>query len=141
MSRQMMSSNMGGMLGYSRRLLKELGFTGVMGFLRAIRSVGEAGKQTVLQFVRANNSRRLSETESLFDNQAQGVACPADSSFVTPRQFLSQELQLTASKLISAGNRVSCSLQIQRGEELCSGAALFEFNWKTRKLDSVSLFY
>ena len=141
MSRQMMSSNKGGMLGYSRRLLKELGFTGVMGFMRAVRSVGETGKQTVIQFVGANNSSQLSAIESLFDTKARGITSPADSSFVTPRQFLSQELQLTASKLISAGNRVSCSLQIQRGEELSSGAALFEFNWKTRKLDSVSLFY
>ena len=141
MSRQMMSSNVGGMLGYSLRLLKGLGFTGVIGFMRAVRSVGEAGKQSALQFVRANNSRQPKEVESLFDTNARGITSPVDGSFVTPRQFLSQELQLTASKLISAGNRVSCSLQIQRGEELISGAALFEFNWKTRKLDSVRFFY
>jgi len=141
MSRQMMSSNVGGMLGYSRRLLKVLGFSGVMGFVRAVRSVGESGKQTVFQFVGANNSRQPGEFENLFDTQARGIVSPDDCSFVTPREFLSREMKLTASKLISAGSLVSCSLQIQRGEKLSSGAALFEFNWKTRKLDSVSFFY
>jgi hypothetical protein len=140
MSRQMMSSNIGGMLGYSRRLIKELGFSGVSGFLRAVRSVGETGKQTVLRFVAANNARQIAEIDKLFDCEAQGIAFPTDSAFVTPQQFLDEQIHLTATKLIAAGNRVSCSLELRQGEEIRPGAALFEFDWKTKKLDKLQIF-
>jgi hypothetical protein len=139
-SRQMVSSNVGGMLGYSQRLLKGLGFWGVMGFLRALRSVGATGKQTVARFVAANNSRQLVEIQQLFASRAQGIAFPADSVFITPQQFIDKKIQLTASKLIAAGNRVSCSLELRQGEEIRAGAALFEFDWKTRKLDKLQIF-
>ena len=138
MSLQMMKSNIKGMLGYSNRLTRGLGFSGIMGFMRAVRSVGDKGKASVQEFVESNNSTHSGGLESLFDYGA--VLYFGDGASESPEEFLSRKLDLTASKLIAAGNCVSCSLQIQEGTHVYPAAALFEFNWRSRKIDNVRFF-
>lgn len=141
MSRQMMNSNLWGMLAYSKKLIQQLGFSGVMGFMRAARSVGEQGKQAVADFIAASNANQLSALEDLFDPQCSGIVFEGDSALMSLPDFGLLDTQLTTSKLIAAGNRVSCSLQMERDGRVQAGAGLFEFNWKTRKLDKVRFFF
>ena len=127
--------------GYSRRLTQQLGVFGVLGFIRAARSVGDQGKHAVAAFLQANNTNQLSTLESLFDPQCRGIAFENNSALVSLPDFVLRGTQLTASKLIAAGNQVSCSLQMERGGQIQTGAGLFEFNCKTRNLDNVRLFF
>lgn len=140
MTRQMLGSNWRGMLGYANRLIRRLGIAGVLGFSKAMRSVGGNGKALVAAFIEANNAQNLTGLEALFDPRARGIAFADDEEPRPPSQFLHKGVHLSASKLLSAGNRVSCSLQIEQSGHRRSGAALFEFNWKTRKIDSVQCF-
>lgn len=140
MSRQMMNSNWKGMLGYSRKLISGLGVAGVLGFTRAMRSVGSNGKQLVTAFIEANNTQHIGRLEALFDSRARGVVYEDDGSYLTPSDFLALGTHLHGTKLICAGNRISCSLEIERNGQLRNAAALFEFNWQSRKIDNVQFF-
>ena len=110
------------------------------GFLKAARSVGEEGKQAVEAFVRANNSRDLALLNQVFDAGARGVIFEGDSSFMSLPELLARSAHLAVHKLISAGDRVSCSLEMKSGgrTQFCIG--LIEFNWNTRMIDNVRFF-
>lgn len=140
MSQQMMKSNVAGMAGYSVKLVRGLGLAGVMGFMRAVRSVGRNAKLSVHRFIQANNAGDAATAAALFDGNNQGVFWPANAHAMDAAEFVAVGTCISAKKLIVAGNRVSCSLEITLGDTRRAGVAVFDVNWKSRLFDKVSIY-
>ncbi|MDX1734279.1 MAG: hypothetical protein R3228_07925 [Halioglobus sp.] len=137
---QMLRSRPAGMLAYSAKLLRGLGLSGVLGFARALRSVGNGGKQRLLRFIEVANAG--GSFDGMFDDAARGVRFPGSDGWVTPAALGELGVNMTPNKLIAAGNRVSCSLQVgQAGQagQTRAGVAIAEFNRRSGRLDNVTL--
>jgi hypothetical protein len=132
--------------GLSWRMLKLQGVMGMLGFAKAAFTVGKQGKQLAQDFAAVQQSRSLSVLMNLFDGDRACIYLPYGTEAISPSNFFEQQnIALTLSKVIAAGDTVTASIKIaQVGEDAAlaqEGVALFEFNRKTKKISSLRLYY
>jgi hypothetical protein len=132
---QMMRSNPAGLLGYGVKLVKGLGVGGVLGFSIGAFGVGSKGKKQFLQFVECNNQGAHSDFP--FSEKPRGIRWPENDGWMTPLEFKGLGLNLVPGKLIAAGNRVTCSLEIRRNDQVTHGVAIAEFNRRNGGIDNI----
>ena len=123
-----------------RRMLRHLGIKGIVGFMQAITSVGNEGKERVSQFgylLRHQNQAGLS---ALFakSNAVVEFSYPEQPITVVELAKLGGKLQFT--KKLAAGNVVSASFSYDNGSEIKQGVAFFEFERRSLLIVSVKFY-
>jgi hypothetical protein len=130
-----------GGMGAFWRMLRYLGVGGVLGFMRALSSVGDAGKAVVGDFQRAFNGRQSGAIATLF------AAPDLQARLLTVGETLpvSELLQLgdsiTLGKTLAAGDTVSTSFELVRTHETRRGVAFFHFDRSSMKLTGLDIYW
>lgn len=130
-----------GGLGAFWRMLRYLGVGGVFGFMRALSSVGDAGKALVGDFERAFNGRQPEAISQLF------AAADLEARLLTVGEALpvSELLQLgdsiTLGKTLAAGETVSSSFELVRAEQSRNGVAFFHFDRNSMKISGLDIYW
>lgn len=115
------------------KMIKHLGVSGTLLWMKCLRSVGDTGKDAVVKFFTAANRRDTHAMAALFADAQRAIAWPAHHPLQSIAEFSETQLTITATKLIAAGSTVTCSLKIDGEFQSRYGVALFELN---RRADS-----
>jgi hypothetical protein len=123
------------------RMLRVQGFSGALGFCRALSTVGAAGKERVEAFVRAYNNADKAALEGLFEGRPVAIEWPVPERVTNLSSLLAQGRgTLCVDKLLASGHTISASCQLGSGPEQRRGILLFEFTGQ-RVLDRVSAYW
>jgi hypothetical protein len=142
--RQQMASGSSGLatgLASGGRMLRYLGIGGTVGFLRALSSIGNAGKDRVRTFAEYFNRREGHALRSLFADPGAVIEFPLGGRALSAAELVQQGGELVFGKFISAGNCTSASLRYMTGTAEREGVAFFEFDRETVRIVSLSLYW
>ncbi len=120
------------------RMFRHLGVSGMLGFMRAIHSVGEPGKNRVDTFVRFVNGANEDGLGSLMDGEGATITCCAE--VLSTAQLAAAGFSLSTGKILSAGNMVSASCRLVSPVSDLQGVVFFEFNMNNQKIIDVRFF-
>jgi hypothetical protein len=111
------------------RMLRLQGISGIVGFSRALATVGTAGKDKVAAFARAYNNGDAAAIEALFKDRQVVIEWPVPQTHMQAGSVLAQQgSTLYFDKLLSSGRTVSASAWMDSGAEQRCGVVLFEFS-------------
>ena len=122
------------------RMLRFLGFGGTAGFIRAVSSVGVAGKQRANKFSECFNHRRTEELVALFASTEVLIHFPCGERSLTIEQFSAMDGELQAGKILAAGNVVSASMRYQSEQASGAGVAFFELDRSSLQIVALSFY-
>lgn len=108
------------------RMVRYQGLAGVAGFMRALRSVGAAGKQQAERFARYFNAGDAQALASLFAGPDIVIAFPYAGRLISIADCATEGGELSFSKLLAAGNVVSATVDYQRSGKRIQGVMFFE---------------
>lgn len=117
------------------RMCRYLGLGGTVGFMRAIRSVGDQGKQFVDTFVHFLNGGNAEGLAGLMDDDRGALLY--EGKDITAENLASAGLSVSTGKILAAGNFVSASCRVSSPQGELHGVVFFEFNMKNKKLKEV----
>lgn len=121
------------------RMFKHLGLLGTIGFMRALKTIGQQGKDNVEAFVfgLVGESEKL---QDLFQDNAQFQLLLPEGKTLGLEQLRQSKPRLSTSKMLAAGNfvTVSCSLEFEAVSYV--GVAFFEFNMRSALIVNVRLY-
>jgi len=126
------------MLGMTKRMIKHLGWRGMLAFGASSKTVGEAGKQQVQAFVEALAQRDQTALTALLEQNSAAVHLPYGEPPIDIKQLL-EKMQgtLQLSKILAAGNRITASIAVTEQGQSREGVVLFRLNAKTLKIQEV----
>lgn len=130
-----------GGMGAFWRMLRYLGVGGVIGFLRALSSVGEDGKRAVQACETAFNQRRQSGLAQLFATGHSPVRLLTAGETLAASELLQLGDTLRFTKTLAAGDFVSSSFELDREGEVLRGVAFFRFNRRTLKITGLDIYW
>lgn len=120
------------------RMLRNMGLSGVRGFMQARQTVGDEGKERVRAFVTAFNKKQDGKLAPLFAPDAM-VAWPyGHDRTVSGWQLPAGALRVE--KLLSAGRVTSATVYYREGDRERRGVALFQFDRQNLLLRRVQFF-
>jgi len=122
------------------RMISNLGFGGMLGFMKAVSSIGQTGKNQVAAFVEAFNQKNLEQLRAVLSPSFRGAAVPANAPPLKLEQLATCPGRLTLSKVMSSGNYVTATLQLDENGKQRRGVAFFEFNMREKKIDRLSFY-
>ena len=126
----------------SRRLLRYLGLSGMLGFMRALRGVGQAGKDQTVCFAEYFNAGKSMALAGLFEKHTMSIVDDPGTGRKRPLEELAKDGGVVAlSKVLAAGNIISASLHYQRGDSRYRGVALFELQRRSLRFIRVSFYW
>lgn len=108
------------------RMLRYQGLAGMAGFLRALRSVGAAGKLQAERFAQYFNAGDAQALASLFAAPDILIAFPYAGRQIAVTDFAREGGELSFSKLLAAGNVVSATLGYNKSGKHIQGVMFFE---------------
>ena len=123
------------------RMLRHLGVAGMAGFMRALSSVGRAGKEKVEQFARNFNAGDPMALESLFASPDIEIDFPHAGPRLSIAGCIREGGQMSLTKLLSAGNVVSAAVAYERGGGIHHGVALFELNKRSLRIVALTFYW
>ena len=124
------------------RLQRYLGLGGMLGFLRALHGVGEAGKQQAARFAEYFNARKPAELANLFEMHAlPSVDAPGFGVKRPLGKMLREGGVVVLSKVLAAGDVVSATLHYQQGGRHYRGVALFKLQRRNLQIEGVSFYW
>ncbi|NQT73671.1 MAG: hypothetical protein HQ553_13020 [Chloroflexi bacterium] len=124
------------------RMLKIQGIGGVWGYMKGFFGIGRSGKNSVLSFVEALNSKNTERLVGLFTSDNSGIEYPFGDESVKPDSFVSSANgSISVSDLISAGMVTGFRFEVKGQESENSGIGLFKFDSKTRKIKSARFYF
>lgn len=117
------------------RMIKHLGWRGMLAFSESSKTVGEAGKSQVNTFIDALANRDQVALLNAFEEDKAVVHFPYGEPPLTVSEFLASfDGSMNVNKLLAAGDRVTATLAVQNKGQSRDGVALFEFEPKTLKI-------
>lgn len=121
------------------RMLRQLGPGGVAGFMGALSSVGDKGKDQVQRFAEYFNQRSPAIVE-LFASASVPIRFAAQERTISPEELATEQGVISLSKLLAAGNYVtaSCCLTIE-DVDYC-GVVFFEFDKRQLAIVDVAFY-
>ncbi|MCX2976705.1 hypothetical protein [Candidatus Marimicrobium litorale] len=129
-------------LASALRLLRHLGWGGMLGFARALFGVGEAGKQQAIRFAEYFNAHKQAELTALFELHAlPSVDAPGFGGRRPLQDMLKEDGVVVLSKVLAAGDVVSATVHYQQGERDYRGVALFKLQRRSLQIDGVSFYW
>jgi hypothetical protein len=123
------------------RMLRHLGVAGMAGFMRALSSVGGAGKEKVAQFARYFNARDLKSLESLFASPDIDIGFPHAGPRLSIAGCVREGGRMSFTKLLAAGNVVSATVARERGGSTDHGVALFELDKRSLLIVALTFYW
>ena len=129
------------MMALGLRMLRLQGVGGIVGFSRALSSVGRRGKAVATAFATAYNARDGAGMGLLFDAAPGGVSWPAPGKRTTPDALMARASgRLSFGKTLVSGHVVSASARWCDGDRERHGVLFFEFT-RDRKIDRLSAYW
>lgn len=122
------------------RMITNLGFGGMLGFMKAVFSIGQAGKDEVAAFVAAFNQKNAAQLRATLGPSFRGGAVPAHMPPLSADQLAALPGQIRLSKVMSSGNYVTATMHLEENGKERRGVAFFEFNMHEKKIDRLSFF-
>ncbi|MGW0249992.1 nuclear transport factor 2 family protein [Nocardia goodfellowii] len=116
------------------QLILNQGAAGMVGLMRAIRSVGRSGKDAVAQLFTAAAATDIGRVRTLLDDSAI-LQLPAGST-VSVEEFTNRTRNMRWDKLIAAGRTVSASVRLDEAR----GVAFVDFAAGTRRITAITVF-
>jgi hypothetical protein len=123
------------------RLLRHMGVTGMAGYMRALSSVGAAGKEQIAHFVRYFNVGDALALGSLFARPDIEIAFPHAGARLSIADCARQGGEMWFSKQLSAGNMVSATVVYQRADQTLHGVALAELDRRSLRIVALSFYW
>ncbi len=120
------------------RMITNLGFGGMLGFMKAVFSIGQTGKDQVAACVDAFNQKNAQRLRALLSPGFRGAAVPANTPPLGIEQFAACPGQLTLSKIMSSGNYVTATMTLEDQGVKRRGVAFFEFNMHEQKIERIA---
>jgi len=108
------------------RMVRHQGFAGMAGFMRALRSVGEAGKARAVRFAECFNAGDAVAFASLFATPDIEIGFPYAGRKIPVLDCVSEGGELKLSKLLAAGNMVSATVDYNRSGKSIQGVMFLE---------------
>ncbi len=123
------------------RLLRYMGVTGMVGYMRALSSVGTPGKEQVSRFAHCFNTADVAALERLFASPDIEIAFPHAGPRLSIAACARQGGELRFCKVLAAGNVVSATVHYQRAEGEFPGVALFELDRRSLRIVALSFYW
>lgn len=123
------------------RMLRHQGVTGMAGFMRALASVGTAGKEQTTRFLNAFNAGDAAALEALFAHSDVEIAFPYGAPPATVAAAVGQGGEMRFSKVLAAGNVVSTAFSYRIGTDTRYGVALFELDRRNLYIVALSFYW
>lgn len=130
-----------GGLGAFWPIIRNLGPVATLGYLRALSTVGEQGKQRVRAFGEAFAAQDSSAVGALFSSATPTIRLAATGERLGVAGLLTQYASISMSKLLAAGPYVTASFELHPEQGGQRGIALFTINCKTHTIDDLELFW
>jgi hypothetical protein len=123
------------------RLLRHMGISGMAGYLRALSSVGAAGKEQVARFARGFNSADVPSLQRLFARDDIAIDFPHAGARLSITACASQGGELRFTKVLAAGNVVSATVEYRRADRELPGVAFFELDRRSLRIAALSFYW
>ena len=123
------------------RLLRHMGVAGMAGYMRALSSVGTAGKEQIAQFVRYFNAGDGAALGRLFARHDIEIAFPHAGPRLSIADCARQGGEMSFTKVLAAGNVVSATVVYQRAEQTHNGVAIFELDRRSLRIVALSFYW
>ena len=123
------------------RMMRMQGVGGIRGYMKGFSGIGRSGKNSVLNFVDALNSRNAVLLTDLFAADNSGIEYSVGEKGISPDLFVeSVDVDIAVSDLISAGMVTGFRFEAKGKESADNGIGLFKFDAKTKKINSAQFF-
>lgn len=123
------------------RLLRHMGFTGMAGYIRALSTVGAAGKEQVARFVHYFNRRDAVALASLFAGHDIAIGFPFAEQRLSIADCARQGGEMRFTKQLAAGNVVSATVVYRRTDQSFHGVAICELDRRTLRIVALSFYW
>jgi hypothetical protein len=122
------------------RMLHHLGFCGMVGFMRALSSVGASGKAQVERFIHAFNTGDAAALARLCITADIEIAFPYGGPSLSLDQLTGEGGEMRCRRLLAAGNVVSATLDYHAADSKRSGVAIFELERRSLAVVALSIY-
>lgn len=130
------------LMALGMRMMRIQGLSGALGFSKGFLGIGAIGKKRVENFVAAFNEHSTAKIADQFDPNGGGLFLPHGSPAMNPIDAADlEDCSLSATKLLVAGYSVSATISFTQGENTYQGIGIFEFNSKTKFIDTARLYW
>jgi Nuclear transport factor 2 (NTF2) domain len=123
------------------RLLRHMRVSGMAGYVRALSSVGAAGKEQIARFVHYFNTTDTTALHGLFARPDIEIAFPHAGSRLSIAECARQGGEMAITKLLASGNVVSTTLAYRRADQALDGVAIFELNRRSLRIVALSFYW
>jgi hypothetical protein len=123
------------------RLLWHMGIVGMAGYLRALSSVGTAGKERVARFAQYFNTGDIQALDGLFAHHDIEIAFPHAGQRLSIADCARQAGQMRLTKQLAAGNVVTATVVYQRADQTLHGVAIFELDRRSLRIVTLSFYW
>lgn len=130
-----------GGMGALWRMLRYLGLGGVLGFMRALSSVGKDGKAVVADFEREFNDRQVGAMTQLFASPGLQVGLLTAGEVLPVTDILQLGESIALGKTLAAGATVSSSFELVRAGKSRVGVAFFHFDRSSMKISALDIYW
>jgi hypothetical protein len=122
-------------------LLRHMGVFGLIGYMRALSSVGDPGKAQVDRFARYFNAGDVAALAALFASPGLDIAFPHATAGKSIAACTAQGGEMVFSKVLAAGNVVSATLAYAWAGQMLHGVAIFELDRRSLRIVALSFYW
>jgi hypothetical protein len=123
------------------RMVRHQGVAGMTGFMRALRSVGAAGKLQAERFAQYFNACDTESLASLFAAPDILIAFPYAGRQIPVNDCAREGGDLSFSKLLAAGNVVSATLDYNKSGKHIQGVVFFELETRHQRIVAATCYW
>lgn len=123
------------------RLVLHMGIAGMVGYMRALTSVGAPGKEQIARFAKYFNTAEVAALERLFARHDINIAFPHAGPRLSITECARQGGEMRFSKVLAAGNVVSATVDYRRADKSIPGVALFELDRRSLRIVELSFYW
>ena len=123
------------------RMLRHLGVAGLLGFMRALSSVGDAGKARIGHFVRCYNSGDEHGLRALFARPDIEIAFCDEGPALCIKRLAAQGGELRLTKVLAAGDTVTATLEWRDNRAVRRGVALFTLDRSALAITDLTVYW
>ncbi len=123
------------------RLLRYSGVMGMVGYMRALSSVGTAGKEQSARFVAYFNNGDAVGLESLFVRPDIEIAFPHAGPRLSIADCARQGGEMRFTKQLASGNVVTATVVYQQAYQTLHGVVIFELDSRSLRIVALSFYW
>ncbi len=123
------------------RMLRHLGAGGILGFMRALSSVGERGKSKVSRFARCFGAGDRDGLMALFAGPDVEIAFSDEGPRLSIEELAATGEELRVSKVLAAGNVVTATVDCRSAGTRRRGVAVFELESDSLAIAALTFYW